>query len=186
MRHAFTMHWTQSSHRSLYLTQSYQGWSMVAVVIGNNLGLAGSSAGVLGNNGQLGIASTGLGGDVAFVNATTGNLTRIMYFDVDAIQINYRINSIKWPWLPLFDIIHHGISDWWNECGWYFSRTYRWDGLISRARSCRGVWSCHQSQSSAFEAWGSVVVRSCCRGHRGFQSGVHQTHPSQSYSFYHS
>ena len=70
---------------------------MVAVVIGNNLGLAGSSAGVLGNNGQLGTASTGLGGDVAFVNATTGNLTRIMYFDVDAIQINYRINSIKWP-----------------------------------------------------------------------------------------
>lgn len=48
---------------------------MVAVVTGNNLGLVAGSAGVLGSNGQLGSAATGRGGDAAFVNATTGNLT---------------------------------------------------------------------------------------------------------------
>ncbi|EUJ10338.1 Rhs family protein [Methylophilaceae bacterium 11] len=48
---------------------------MVAVVTGNNLGLVAGSAGVLGNSGQLGSAATGRGGDIAFVNASTGNLT---------------------------------------------------------------------------------------------------------------
>ncbi len=48
---------------------------MVAVVTGNTLGLVAGSAGVLGGNGQLGSAATGRGGDVAFVNASTGNLT---------------------------------------------------------------------------------------------------------------
>jgi YD repeat-containing protein len=48
---------------------------MVAVVTGNSLGLVAGSAGVLGGNGQLGSAATGRGGDVAFVNASTGNLT---------------------------------------------------------------------------------------------------------------
>ena len=48
---------------------------MVAVVTGNTLGLVAGSAGVLGGNGQLGSAATGRGGDIAFVNASTGNLT---------------------------------------------------------------------------------------------------------------
>jgi YD repeat-containing protein len=47
---------------------------MVAIVAGNSLGLARSSAAVLGSNGTLGNASIGLLGSGVTVNAATGNL----------------------------------------------------------------------------------------------------------------
>ncbi|MFM2450787.1 MAG: hypothetical protein RIS44_3237, partial [Pseudomonadota bacterium] len=45
---------------------------MVAIVSGNSLGLVSTSLGVTGQSG--GVANTGRGGDLAFVNAATGNL----------------------------------------------------------------------------------------------------------------
>ena len=48
---------------------------MVAIVTGNQLGLAGSSSSTLGGAGQLGNAALGQANEAAYVNAKTGNLT---------------------------------------------------------------------------------------------------------------
>lgn len=48
---------------------------MVAIVTGNQLGLAGSSGSTLGTSGQLGAAVLGQANEAAYVNAKTGNLT---------------------------------------------------------------------------------------------------------------
>ena len=48
---------------------------MVAIVTGNQLGLAGSSGSVLGTAGQLGNAALGQAKEAAYVNAKTSNLT---------------------------------------------------------------------------------------------------------------
>jgi YD repeat-containing protein len=47
---------------------------MVAIVTGNALGLNTSSLAVLGQRGSTGSATTGRNGDMAYVNAATGNL----------------------------------------------------------------------------------------------------------------
>ena len=47
---------------------------MVAIVVGNSLGLNLSSLGTLGQRGTFGSALTGRNGELAYVNAATGNL----------------------------------------------------------------------------------------------------------------
>ena len=48
---------------------------MVAILTGNQLGLASSSGSVSGAAGQLGNAALGQAKEAAYVNAKTGNLT---------------------------------------------------------------------------------------------------------------
>lgn len=47
---------------------------MVAIVAGQGLGLAGTSASVLGSGGLIGVSAVGRSGDSAYVNAYNGNL----------------------------------------------------------------------------------------------------------------
>jgi YD repeat-containing protein len=51
-----------------------KGFSMVAVVSGNGLGLTNTSLGHLGSRGGVGTAGLGQGGTEIFVNSATGNL----------------------------------------------------------------------------------------------------------------
>ncbi|HOY69474.1 MAG TPA: hypothetical protein PLZ85_01275, partial [Methylotenera sp.] len=100
---------------------------MVAVVTGNSLGLIGSSAGVVGNHGQLGSAATGQGGDVAFVNAATGNLT-IQRQDELLIGVGADIGIVR-------TYNSRGTFDYDNNDNWQLSLYRRVFGLTGTANT---------------------------------------------------